>query len=284
MEILAKRDVVAGEAVYYSGVADIRRVRIPGIKLEPTDSVIFCFKVGWKFALFFEFPHERALDIDAMERSLGNLYRRLSFEEAYAALGDPILFDKLVDVGWFPFVEVIGGEFEKLLAAHTADFNIEAEEQVLLKKFDQVRIDELGQRWWKRPCLTSRKAILEPALEAFKRGDSVSCLKILLTEIEGIIQDAHIADVGSGTSIKKLLEYAIQKGIKKTGGETTLLFPREFLRYLLEYTYANFDPKNPEADVMSRHSVGHGAATADTYTQVRALQSILTLDQLAFYL
>jgi hypothetical protein len=33
----------------------------------------------------------------------------------------------------------------------------------------------------------------------------------------------------------------------------------------------------------SRHAVGHGAAAADSYTDARALQALLTIDQLAFY-
>lgn len=35
---------------------------------------------------------------------------------------------------------------------------------------------------------------------------------------------------------------------------------------------------------MSRHSVGHGAAAATAYTMERALQALLTLDQVSFYL
>jgi len=67
-----------------------------------------------------------------MELSLGHLYRYLSFEEAYVALGDPSLFDKILKAGWFPFVEVIGNEFEKLMHAYRDDFNINEQEQELL--------------------------------------------------------------------------------------------------------------------------------------------------------
>jgi hypothetical protein len=57
----------------------------------------------------------------------------------------------------------------------------------------------------------------------------------------------------------------------------------QFLRYMRDYTYAQFDPKKPQAHVMSRHSVGHGGAAPAAYTMERALQAILTLDQLNFY-
>jgi hypothetical protein len=62
-----------------------------------------------------------------------------------------------------------------------------------------------------------------------------------------------------------------------------LFFPKEFQRYLAENIYGNFDPVAGGVTA-SRHGVGHGAAPEETYTQVRALQVILTLDQIFFYL
>jgi hypothetical protein len=38
------------------------------------------------------------------------------------------------------------------------------------------------------------------------------------------------------------------------------------------------------ASANSRHSVGHGAAAAKTYTKEKAIQAILTFDQIVFYL
>lgn len=284
MEVLAKRDVTAGEVVYQSGIADVRRVQFSDLQLKPDDGVFVCFKVGWKFALFFDLAADRALDVDRMERDLGRLYRLLAFQDLYEALGDDALFASLVQAGWFPFIEIIGGEFEKLLNAHRAGFNISGEETALLQKFDKQRIDAMAERWWKRPSLKDRREILEPALEAFKRNDPVACLKIILTEMEGVLQDAHIAEVGSGAKIKDLLKFAAERGLKKTGDESSLLFPNQFLRYLSQYTYADFDPKNPPIYAVSRHTAGHGRAAAAAYTQMRALQAILTLDQLSFYL
>ena len=285
IEILAKQDIIAGEAVYRSKVADVRRVRFPGVKLGAKDGLLVCFKVGWKFALFFDLAPNRDLDVDALECSIALLYRRLSFEDAYAALGNPQLFEKLLHAGWFPFVEIIGGEFGKLFNAHKQDFNVTGEEDILLKKFNADRIDAIAKRWWNRPCLTPRKKILESALDAFKRGDSVACLKTVLTEMEGVIRDTHIAELGRGASIKNLLKYAAERGVTKSGDDTSLLFPNQFLEYLNNYTFANFDPMNVAAsDGASRHTIGHGAAPADAYTQTRALQAILTLDQIAFYL
>jgi hypothetical protein len=42
-------------------------------------------------------------------------------------------------------------------------------------------------------------------------------------------------------------------------------------------------PWGQPEEASSRHAVGHGAATQESYTMTRALQVILTLDQRAFY-
>ena len=69
IEILAKRNLAKGEMIYHSDIADVRRLRMSWLALQPKDGVLCCFKVGWKFALFFDLHPERTLDVDAMERS-----------------------------------------------------------------------------------------------------------------------------------------------------------------------------------------------------------------------
>jgi hypothetical protein len=61
------------------------------------------------------------------------------------------------------------------------------------------------------------------------------------------------------------------------------MLPGRFALYLQRNTYANFDPESGDGTAGSRHAVGHGVAASDTYTMTRALQMILTVDQLAFF-
>ena len=105
-----------------------------------------------------------------------------------------------------------------------------------------------------------------------------------MTEIEGVLADLHLAEKGSTAKTKDLLSHAVNKGVKKAGGEASLFFPKDFLEYLLKVAYANFDPNTPANAGASRHTVGHGYADGNTYTSARALQVILTLDQIVFYL
>jgi len=284
IEVLTKRDIKAGEVVYSRDIGDIRKVRYPNLTFLPSDKVFICFKVGWKFGMFFDLADNRELDVDRMEYDLGVLYKRLRYQSLYEALADQATVDRMTKAGWFPFIEIIGGDFDPLLKAYQSEFDIENKEKEFIEKFTPDRINKIGERWWKNPILSKHKTVLEAGLEAFKRSDSVSCIKNIMTEIEGVLADLHLAEKGSTAKTRDLLNHAVEKGVKKAGGEASLFFPKDFLEYLIMVAYADFDPNAPADAGASRHTVGHGYADGNTYTPARALQVILTLDQIVFYL
>lgn len=125
--------------------------------------------------------------------------------------------------------------------------------------------------------------MLKAALSSFIANEPFSVIKIILTEIEGILADAFRARNGRSAKLNELLEFAKSSAAEKAGSDDTLLMPNVFARYLQQQTFSNFDRDAGSAKANSRHSVGHGAADTDSYTMTRALQAILTLDQLAFY-
>ena len=98
VEIKAKRDIKAGEVVTQGDIADLRKVKFPDIEIKETDKVIYCFKVGWRFGLFFDLtPRSQPssaptpiaiekLDIEKMALSIGELRRYLSFYHVYKVL------------------------------------------------------------------------------------------------------------------------------------------------------------------------------------------------------
>lgn len=283
-EIRAKRAIEAGQIITTGDIADVCRLQISGIDINSDDRIALCFKVHWKFGLFFSLEPNTQLDLNATELELGHIWRYLQFQNLYDALSDRILFERLTKAGWFPFIEIMGAEFESLQRAYQEDFGIEGQEAALIGNFDNARIDAIAARWWKSPTIAERRTVLEPALKAFKNNDPVSSIKNLLTEIEGIIRSAMIAETGSSAKTKKLLEFAIEKGISKAGTDLSLFFPKQFLQYLKDYTYANFNPLKPDTKTISRHSIAHGSAPGEVYTAKSALQAILTLDQIAFFL
>ena len=290
VEIRLKRNVEVGMLVRRSDIADILELRSPDIDIQDSDSVICCLKVGWKFLLYFNFLSEgRRLDIASMQTELGRLYRYLSFQYVYHTLESEDCFKEMMDDGWFPFVEILGKDYRELAAMYqngksTSDYAVKA----LLDKFDESRLREMTDKWWNNLLFQEKRELLQAGIDAFLRGtkgDYINCIKNLYTEIEGIMRLLYFEDTGQGNRIgqNEFISHLIAVGEDTVGDDNSLLLPQQFLRYLTESVFTSFNVETGTVD-LSRHSAAHGVATGKDYTAERALQAILTLNQIYFYL
>lgn len=261
-----KRSIAAGTLVFENDIADVTAMAFPCVTLDATDKVLCLFRQGWRFGLAFDANPEGKLNIEAFQSALGRLYRELRYWHLYQALADTALFDKLVTCGWFPFVEIINADFRDLANQCKAGFPLSEVEEGVLAKFDEARLERLLTRWLSRPHFAARAELLKAAVRAFARKEPVAVIKILLTEIEGVLNDAHRAVHGKGAKLNQLLAFAEASARERAGGGGTLLFPEAFGRYLKAHTFVNFDPVAQTGTAGSRHAVGHGAAAQDSYT------------------
>ncbi len=283
LNIMIKRPVEAGSPIFEGDIADVRAMSFPLVEINEEDRVICVFREGWRFGLFFDFNPDQDLSIEDMERDLGTLHRTMKYRDLYEAISNQDVFDSLIAAGWFPFVEIMGKEFRNLASSCEAGFDLADQEKQIIEAFDENRIEQMFTRWIAKPHFAGKEKLLRSALRNYAESDSVAVLKIVLTEIEGILREAYRAKKGNSAKLEKLLEFAIESAENKSGSPNTLLLPTAFARYLKQNTFAYFDPNAGDATSGSRHAIGHGAAKTEAYTQVRALQSLLTLDQLAFY-
>lgn len=283
LRIMPKRDMAAGSVLFNNDIADVTGMWFPRVDIGEKDRIVCIFREGWRFGLFFDANPDGQLSIAEMQRDLGTLYRRLAHRDLYDAIADQATFSRLLAAGWFPFVEILGAEFQTLANSCEAGFEMDDEEAQLLSKFDAERLERMFKRWVSRPHFAGKEPLLRSAVKSFTNGDAVPVLKIVLTEIEGILNEAYRKVRGQSAKLKALLAFAVSSAEAKAGRPDTLLFPTAFTEYLQQYTFANFDPSTSSGSAGSRHAVGHGHAAAETYTMVRALQALLTLDQLAFY-
>ncbi|WP_316202871.1 MULTISPECIES: hypothetical protein [unclassified Bradyrhizobium] len=283
MKILTKRTIAAGTAVFESDIADVTAMSFPAVRIGKEDRVVCLFREGWRFGLFFDFNPKGEFSLSAMQTDLGTLHRRMRYRDLYDAIADPAVYSKLTAAGWFPFAEILGPEFQSLVNASEAGFDLGEEERRIVSAFDAARVERMFARWMQRPHFAGKEPVLRAAQRAFAADDAVSVLKIALTEIEGILGEAHRKVHGQGAKIKTLVEFAVASAEKKAGRPDTLLLASAFADYLKTQTFATFDPVANTGHAGSRHAVGHGAASPESYTMVRALQALLTLDQLAFY-
>lgn len=274
--------LAAGTVLFENDIADVRGMWFPLVEIGARDRILCIFREGWRFGLLFDGNSDGELSIADAKRDLGTLYRRMKYADLYAAVAHQPTFGQLVGAGWFPFLELMSGEFGKLVSMCQSGFKLDDEEKVLVGKFDASRLDRMFERWMQRPHLKSREIILQSAINAYKTRDPVSVIKNVLTEIEGVLADAYFRAHGEHTrKLKKLLDFAVELAAERAGKDT-LYFPTEFATYLRDYAFADFE-RGRDGGVVSRHAVGHGALTADQYTMPRALQALLTLDQFAFY-
>lgn len=279
-----KRAMTAGVVVFEHDIVDVTGMSFPCVTFGAADKVLCIFREGWRFGFAFDMNSDGKLDMEEFTTTLGSLYRELHYKHLYDALNKPAIFDRLLTTGWFPFAEIITAEFRDLLRHCEAGFNVSAIEDRIVAKFDSARMHRILERWVAKPHFAAKAELLRSAITAFLSKEPVAVIKILLTEIEGVLNDAYRASHGGqGAKLKDLLSFAEASGERKAGGSNTLLFPKAFGRYLKEHTFANFDPIAQIGTADSRHAVGHGAASQESYTMPRALQAILTLDQLAFY-
>ena len=294
------------ELISDNDIADIIELRFPGIDIQESDKVICCLKVGWKFGLYFNFvrnPHlvqkeigssefeEVELEISnivKMQTQLGKLYRYLAFQYVYQSLESEPLLEKMVTDGWFPFVEILGNEYKTLFETYQNDkFTYDNTVKKLLDSFNEPRLKKITDKWWENPLFEEKRELLQAGIDAFLRrtkSDYINCIKTLYSEIEGIMRSLYYQDSGERTrNIQKLIDRLIEVGERRIEDDQSLLLPQYFLNYLMESIFKEFDPTTGEVD-LSRHSALHGVALGEDYTPERALQALLTLDQIYFFL
>jgi hypothetical protein len=282
IQAMMKREMQAGSVVFENDIGDVTGMDFPLVKIGQKDKVLCLFREGWRFGLFFDFNANREFDRERMSRSIGTMCRVMRYRHLYDVFSDEQILTRVIESGWFPFVEILS-EFNVIADMCAAGFELDATEAELLERFDSLRLERMFSRWLARPHFKQKEALLRSALNTYQADEYIATIKISLTEIEGLLSAAYREVHGKGARIKKLLEFAIASAEERAGSPNTLLFPSGFGQYLKRYTFADFDPKGVPGIAGSRHAVGHGAASSETYTKIRALQALLTLDQLAFY-
>jgi hypothetical protein len=282
LQMISKRAVQKGEAVWLNDIGDIRRGEIRFPKLKADQHYILCMRHGWKFLLTFDLTPDQPVNLENLGVNVGSGMRRLFFEELYMAVADERILRAMISKGWFPFNELLGAEFDDLQKAIANDFNTEAVEASLVAKFTPERLELLLTRWWRNPQFEVRRALLCEGVKLFSENRPIPSIKTLLTEIEGILRERHVPRTIGRQGMSKVLSAAFEDVIKY-GGAETIYFPEQFVEYLNCSVFSHFDPDDPGSEA-TRNTVSHGRAPEEVYTPVRALQAILILDQISRYI
>jgi hypothetical protein len=282
--IRPRRDIAAGEMVTSKDIADIGALRFLGVVLEKTDRVFCCFKADWKFGWYFNFfPDGQELDINEVPETCGSIYRYLKYEYLYSVLENDVSFSAIVKDGWFPFSCILD-EFRLFVDMYKDKIDIASRTEDAMNKID-TRLDPIIEKWWDLPVFQNKKQQIEAGIAAYRQANDhgyIQCISTLYPLVEGIMREVCKLDgISADKKLPEFIDLLIEKCKRRNKSSDSLLLPDAFLQYLKEEFNKPFDADAASQDA-SRNTVAHGIS--NDYSRKRALQSILILDQVHFYL
>jgi hypothetical protein len=191
------------------------------------------------------------------------------------------VWDRLYDMGWYPFIGIGGDRLKGLISRITEGRPTERAEQELIECFDEKIILGYMGKFRKYAFLTAHFPFLETGINRYLEGDYMSSINNIWPRIEGIWRYAFAG--GRGHVSQTILLDNMRDVVANQYISPSVYFPDRFRDYLLRYYFKSFDLSSGVLDV-SRHSIGHGVADAATYNKKNALVGILIVDQLTYYL
>ena len=288
LSVNSKGSVIKGQAVTEEDIFDIVKLEFKDatyeVNIESSDKIIFLFRIKWTFGLYFNFS--KNIDLKNLSELLGYWYKRLFYSNLYSFIENKDYFDKLVKDGWFPFIRLIGSNFNKIITYYEEgkkhDFHIDN----LISEFNKDKIQSFTQYWWGKDIFNDKKPILEAGISSFLQNNKegfITCLHTLYPQIEGIMGSDYFKVYDKKPSFTELAGYIKQKAESKYRTLSSTGFPSEFYKYLNKTVFESFDLATGKID-LSRHTTSHGYANANDFNKAKALQAILILDQIYFYL
>ena len=179
--------------------------------------------------------------------------------------------------GWFPFQRILGEEFDNLYndISKFSNGNLNLPYFPILNAFDNDKIDEMISDWKQTEVLPHKQ--LEEGLEHYQNQKPCSSIHVLIPYIEGIVR--HTLD-NKSKSMKQLEigeKISEDLEIKLHATDNDDLYIKGFKSYLENTWFAPFSKHT-----MSRNTICHGINQYEEYTMEKALQLILTIDQLYY--
>ncbi|MEW6193615.1 MAG: hypothetical protein AB1521_00485 [Bacteroidota bacterium] len=289
--IRAKENIEKGSPVFKKDIADINEMKFPDVNIAENDQIIFLNRVGWKFGLYFDFHantgferENKKLNLVELYTELGILHRSLLFEKEYSILQNSVLFEKMINDGWFPFIQLLDKDYQELSTLYENEWYDKIDEWV--SRFDATRISNITKYWWANKKYIDKKEIIEAGINAYlenSKSGFINSIHNLYTQIEGILRLEFFAEKNRKPTFKELSSFVRDKAIRNFSTPDSLGFSSHFYEYIDKYFFKNFDLSSGNID-LSRHTVSHGVAEVSDYNKSRALQAILLLDQIRFYI
>ena len=235
MNALAKTPVRPGRAVFQNQIVEVTEVRFRDSVFEPDirngDKLVWLFRIGWSFGLYFDFSGEmRTADL---WETLGQCYKSIDSHSLYSFLSHSGNPERLIERGWFPFIQLSPEEFRQLKHGIETPSEMDVIEKSIVGAFTADRIDEIASHWWADPAFSKKREIISAGLRAYSDGNddqTINCIKNLFSEVEGILRLHYDRELGTRPTTANLKDYLKARAVQAFPHAASLAFSQSLLR------------------------------------------------------
>jgi hypothetical protein len=276
LRMVSRRAIRAGEPILKKDIGGIDTARFAGVEISPKSAVIFYFTLGWRRGLFFDLRPLHGEPLTELNRDLGACYDYLFFSDLHTIPSSrwPVIFG----AGWFPFMRLIGGAFEPIIAFLDRDI-LPAWEETVFAQIGEAQLHEMVRSWNVVDAFQAHIPFAEKAIERYIAEDYLSAISNLWPRIEGALRYLYTGPHQKpGT---KILLANVRDVLERKAVAPASYLPGLFESYLFHYYFRDFNLSEDRIELGRHHA--HGVTKAGDYDRPRALQGFLILDQLACY-
>jgi hypothetical protein len=142
MNIVARKRINAGDPVTREEIADVREI----VFIEPELSeisylgIIYIFSVGWRRGLYYDLASMEkgittSINSNNIKTLFASFYAHMIFPEIRRIY--PEIKEILIENGWFPFIGILGRNFNALCEAIKNDFSLVDVSLEVVNSFDK---------------------------------------------------------------------------------------------------------------------------------------------------
>lgn len=284
------KDKKKWEKVYKSDVLWISSIDLSSYNIEETDWLIFCFKLNWKFWLYFDLTNfvpnsNYRLDIEWLYKTLWANYNLLFYQQELDFINNNEVYKQILNDWWYPFISILSDYREVYNFYLSWKINNDIFDKII-NKFDKWRLEEIQNKWFNNNIFSAKQSFLKAWIEAYLQNTEswyINCLNTLGLQIEWLLHEYYLWETWNANNYKQIIEYLKNKISNSWKSNLlTIWFNDSFVNFLLEHVFWKFDIKTWKLD-FSRNTIWHWVAKASDFNKYRAFQYILIIDQLYYY-
>jgi hypothetical protein len=278
------RELPMGSPAFTDEFADICKVTIDGIDLPRHGQYAYTFSHRWRRALIYDFGESldtyRSHELKIAE-DLATAFKYMWFRTRFRM--DIAVLTPMFEDGWYPFARLPEDLATELYQDYEQGVSTDHTVKTILTHLGQQTFRNIAPGWYRRAALAPHQEFINRAIDRYAEQDYISSVCILSPRLEGVLRYLYAERQQERRPGQNSLLSHLTSAMLTKRGAFSIFFPQRFEDYLRRAFFSDFD-LNQNLLPFSRHTVAHGVIQSTDCNQVRAIQLLLTLDQIALAL